>query len=473
MHDDLAYLTATSTLALFRARSLSPVELLTALIERIETHEPQVNAVADRRYDEAMVEARAAEQRYLGHGADPRPLEGLLVAAKEEHPMVGRSWTQGSLTLSDEVAAVDHPIIERIQSAGGIIHIRTTTPEFCCAGFCHSRMWGTTRNPWNLDYTPGGSSGGSGAALAAGYAPLATGSDIGGSIRIPASFCGVVGFKPPFGRVAALPPYNLDQYCHDGPMARTVADCALIENAIAGPHWRDVASLRFPPVIPTSFDGVAGRRIALCMNLGDWPLDRAVSQNTRVAAEALAEAGAIVDEVTLPWTIEQIWIAARAHFAAIMGAGIAHVEAEHGDMLCDYTRAFAATMVSTSGFYEGMELEGQLWEPLGRLFETYDAVLCPTIATDGLLAGEPYLTGGVPIGDGRVDHHIQAMMTLPFNLFSRCPVLSIPSGLADNRVPTGVQIVGRTYDDLGAFHVASALESAGFGFADPSWRPTF
>lgn len=471
MHDELAYLSAASTLALFRARSLSPVELLTALIERIEFYEPQINAVADRRYDEALAEAQAAEQRYLGRGDDPRPLEGVLVAAKEEHPMIGRSWTQGSLTLANEVATLDHPIIERIQSAGGIIHIRTTTPEFCCAGFCHSRMWGTTRNPWNLDYTPGGSSGGSGAALAAGYAALATGSDIGGSIRIPASFCGVVGFKPPFGRVAALPPYNLDQYCHDGPMARTVADCALLENAIAGPHWRDVASLRFPPIIPPSFDGVAGRRIALCLQLGDWPVDAAVLRNARAAADALADAGAIVEEVTLPWTVEQIWAAAQAHFATIMGAGIAHVAADYGDLLCDYTRAFAATMTSQLGFYEGTELEGRLWEPLGRLFESYDAMLCPTIASAGLLAGEGYVDGQVPVGDTFVEHNILAMMTLPFNLFSRCPVLSVPSGLAANGVPTGVQVVGRTYDDLGAFQVASALESAGFGFASPSWRP--
>ena len=180
--NDLPYLGAGEALSLFRTRELSPVEYLDALIERIEASEPTINAVADRRYDEARAEAEASAARYLGRGDSPRALEGLPVAAKEEHPMIGRSWTQGSLTLVDEVAQIDHPIIERIQEAGGIIHIRTTTPEFCCAGFCHSRLWGVTRNPWNTEYTPGGSSGGSGAALAAGYAPLATGSDIGGRV---------------------------------------------------------------------------------------------------------------------------------------------------------------------------------------------------------------------------------------------------------------------------------------------------
>src|SRR4249920_2284003 len=197
---ELPYLTAYETLDLFRSGDLSPIEHLESLIEQVEAHDSPLAAVVDRRYSEARAEARAAEQRYLGKGDAPRPLEGLCIATKEEQPIAGRSWKQGSLALMDEIAKDDHPIIERIQNAGGIIHIRTATPEFSCAGFCHSDLWGVTRNPWNTAFTPGGSSGGSGAALAAGYAPLATGSDIGGSIRIPASFCGVVGFKPPFGR---------------------------------------------------------------------------------------------------------------------------------------------------------------------------------------------------------------------------------------------------------------------------------
>ncbi|MGZ4739811.1 MAG: amidase family protein, partial [Ilumatobacteraceae bacterium] len=247
---DLHYQSAHETLELFRSGHLSPVEHLEALIDRVEACDSSLNAVIDRRYDEARAEAREAAQRYVGKGDAPRPLEGLCVAAKEEQPMAGRSWKQGSLAFADEVAKYDHPIIERIQDAGGVIHVRTATPEFSCAGFCHSELWGVTRNPWNTDFTPGGSSGGSAAALAAGFAPLATGSDIGGSIRIPASFSGVVGFKPPFGRVPGLAPYHLDQYCHDGPLARTVADCGLLENVIAGPHWRDVVSLRDPPQIP-------------------------------------------------------------------------------------------------------------------------------------------------------------------------------------------------------------------------------
>ncbi|MEY2554471.1 MAG: amidase [Ilumatobacteraceae bacterium] len=468
---DLAYLSAYETLDLFRRRELSPIEHLDALIAQIEAHNSVLNAVVDRRYDEAREEARAAADRYAGRGDEPRPLEGLCIAAKEEQPMAGRSWQQGSLAFADDMAKYDHPVIERVQRAGGIIHIRTSTPEFSCAGFCHSRLWGVTRNPWNPAFTPGGSSGGSAAALAAGFAPLATGSDIGGSIRIPASFSGVVGFKPPFGRVPGLAPYHLDQYCHDGPLARTVADCGLLENVIAGPHWRDVVSLRNPPQIPRHADDVWGVRVALCTALGDWPVHPEVAANTQRVATALSEAGAHVEEVVMPWKMDSFWQAARAHFGAIFGPGIGGIEAEHGDLLNDYTRAFVASMSGGPTFYEGLELETALWDPLGRLFESIDVLLCPTIATTGLQAGNPYLDERVDIDGHIVEHHIMAMMTVPFNVFSRCPVLSVPSGLASNGVPTGVQVVGRTYEDVTAFRVAAAIEAAGFGFGSATWRP--
>lgn len=469
--DDLPYRSAYETLDMFRRGDLSPMEHLEGLIEQIETHDPVLNAVVDRRYDEARAEARAAEQRYLGKGDAPRPLEGLCVAAKEEQPMVGRSWQQASLAFADDVAKYDHPIIERIQEAGGIIHIRTATPEFSCAGFTHSKLWGITRNPWNTAFTPGGSSGGSGAALAAGYAPLATGSDIAGSIRIPASFSGVVGFKPPFGRVPGLAPYHLDQYCHDGPMARTVADCGLLENVIAGPHWRDNVSLRDPPQIPRQTTGIEGVRIGLSMTLGDWPVDPDVVANTNAVAVALRTAGAHVGEVDLPWTMDRFWQAMRAHFAAIFGPGIGQIESEHGDLLNDYTKEFVATMDPDMTFYEGLVEETALWDPLGRLFEEIDVLLCPTIATTGLLAGNSYVDEAVVINGRELPHHVVAMMTFPFNVFSRCPVLSVPSGLAGNGVPTGVQVVGRTYEDISVFQVAAAIEAAGFGFGSPDWRP--
>lgn len=464
MNDDLSHLSGVEVLGRFRRRELSPVEYLEALIERVESLEPAVNAVCDRRYSEARAEARAAAQRYA-NGTPLGALDGLAVALKEEHPMAGREWSQGSLVHRGEIAPVDHPVVERIQRAGGVVHVRTTTPEFSCAGFTHSTLWGVTRNPWNLDASPGGSSGGSGAALAAGYAPLATGSDIGGSIRIPASFSGVVGFKAPFGRVPALPPFNLDQYCHDGAMARTVADCALLHNVIAGRHPADVVSLPDPPRVPLAGAGVAGLRVALCVNLGDYPVDPDVEAATREAATLLADAGAVVEEVELPWRRIDVFAAAQAHFAAIFGHAVGVDLAAHPDLLTPYARRFAEmSQTAPMSYLEGMELEGRLWEPLGELFERCDALVCPTMGATAYPAGDDYTERPLVVDGVELEHYLLGALTLPFNMFSRCPVLSVPSGTAANGVPTGVQIVGRTYDDLTVFRLGYALESARGGF---------
>jgi Asp-tRNA(Asn)/Glu-tRNA(Gln) amidotransferase A subunit family amidase len=175
----------------------------------------------------------------------------------------------------------------------------------------------------------------------------------------------------------------------------------------------------------------------------------------------------------LPWRFEQLDRASAAHFSTIMSSGIGAIATAHGDLLCDYTHDFIRLVSTDAGFYEGMELEGELWRPLGEIFEDADALLCPTMATEGFVAGESYLDG-IVIGGQRVKPW-QAEMTLPFNLFSRCPVISVPSGRSAHGVPTGVQVVGRTYDDVTTFRVAAALEAAmaerGVGFGSPSWRP--
>ena len=471
---DLYYLPASELLRRFRDRSLSPVEALDATMARIEAVNDQVNAITERMYDDAQVQAKEAERRYAPGAADaPRALEGLPVALKEEQPIAGRSLEEGSLLEQGSIADVTHPVVERVGAAGGVTHLRTTTPEFSCAGFTHSTLWGITRNPWNLDFSPGGSSGGSAASLAAGMTTLATGSDIGGSIRLPASFTGTVGFKPPYGRVPALPPFNMDAYCHDGPLARTVADCALLQNAIVGPHPKDIVSLRPAYVLPEVFESVAGVRIALVLTLGDFVLDPEVEANTRRAADALRARGAVVDELTLPWTREELGRTAWIHFGAIFGSSISQIPEEHQDALMPYTREFArrATEAAAStSFLDGLAIEGKIYEPVGELFERYDALITPTFAGTGLLAGDDYLESKLEIAGEEFDY-FDAFLTMPFNILSRCPVLSVPSGQAANRVPTGLQIVGRTYDDVGVFRVGAALE-AELGLAtDPHWRP--
>jgi Asp-tRNA(Asn)/Glu-tRNA(Gln) amidotransferase A subunit family amidase len=384
--NELHYLSATEALEMFRARKLSPVELVAAVIKRAEAVEPTINAFAETFFEEALVQARAAEARYAGNGTAPRPLEGLPVAVKEEAPIAGQRNTLGSLPLRDTVA--DHTAVfaQRIIDAGGIVHARSTTPEFSCAPFTWSRLWGVSRNPWHTSYSPGGSSGGSAASLAAGSATLATGSDIGGSIRIPSAFCGVVGFKPPYGRVPEVEIFNLDHYCHEGPLTRTVADCALLENVIAGPHPSDVVSLRPKLEIPAELAPVAGMRIALSVDLGCYEVDEEVAANTRAAADRLREAGAVVEEVSLPWELATINRAARIHFGMIFGPSIADVYEKHSSELCSYTLRFAAESaeISKEDFVAGLELEAEIYAPLGELLDDYDALVCPTFAVPAL-----------------------------------------------------------------------------------------
>jgi aspartyl-tRNA(Asn)/glutamyl-tRNA(Gln) amidotransferase subunit A len=453
-------MSATDALAAMRAKTLSPMDLLESVFARADVVEPVVNAFTERRDEAARAAAADSAERYA-RGEDIRPLEGLPVALKEEVPVEGWRMRWGSLVI-DEVATETAPIAERILGAGAVVHARTTTPELSCAGYTHSKLWGITRNPWNPEVAVGGSSGGAGASLASGTTLLASGSDIGGSIRIPASINGVVGFKPPHGRVPTGPPFNLDRYCHDGPLARTVADTALFENVIAGPHPRDVTSIRPKLEIPAELDGVEGMRVGLSIDLGAWDVAPEVAANTRAAAQALEEAGAHVDEVDLPWTMDGLTAMTRRHFAAMFGAQIAELVRAYPSDVNDYLVAWAdeaeALLDEPGGFLRGIEMEQAFWEPMGELFEIYEAIVCPTWATTGIPAGDPILGQLFPDGGGN-DRQFTRFMTTPFNVLSPCPVLAVPSGVApSNGVPTGVQIVGRTFDDVTCFRLGAALE---------------
>lgn len=466
MHDDLLYLPAGELLSAFRARALSPVELLAAVTGRIEAVNSELNAVADRLDEQAMAQAREAERRYATGTA--RPLEGLPVAVKEEQPIGGQPLREGSLLLDGAVAEITHPLVERALAAGAVVHLRTTTPEFCAAGFTHSSLWGITRNPWNLAF----SSGGSGAALASGMAVLATGSDIGGSIRIPASFDGVVGFKPPYGRVPAMPPYNLDHYCVDGPMARTVADCALLENVIAGQHPSDHVSLPAPPPVSTDPSDLGGLRIAASWDLGGYPVEEDVLGNARETADVLREAGAVVEEVPIPWSRQQVMRAAWAHYGAVFAPAIRSVLAGRTCGLTRYVQELLAAYAD-AGFYGASEAEAAIHAGLARIFSRFDARICPASGVAAFAAGEDYVDHPVLV-DGRpsgASHHLEVPLTVPFNIASRCPVLSVPSGLARSGVPTGIQIVTRSYDDAMAFRIGLAAEAARPLYREVALRP--
>lgn len=458
---DLHYLDATTALGLFRSGDLSPVELLRAVLERTEILNGRVNALTEQLVDEAIAGAKQAELRYRA-GVELPPLLGIPVATKEKHALAGRVLSNGLVGQQAVVASDDHPVIERIRRAGGIIHARTTTPEFCCATVTHSPLWGVTRNPWNSELSPGGSSGGSGAALAAGFAPLATGSDIAGSTRLPAAFTGTVGFKAPYGRVPGAPPLSADHYRGDGPMARTVADTALLANVMAGPHRDDHSSLSRSPQLPGAWQSVAGLRIALCVRLGDYQVDPEVEANTRSVAEALRSAGATVEEVELPWTTAEIHRTAFTHFGYILGPAMEDETRGEEHLLAPYTRQFmtdAREAASASTYLDGLRAESRMQDELARVMTGFDALICPTSAVASLTAGGEYLDG-LSTGGERLQHYWQGHMTVPFNIANRCPVLAVPSGISSCGIPTGVQIVGHPFDDNMVFRVGAGVEAS-------------
>ncbi len=470
--DELCYMPATEALARFRDKSLSPVELMAAVIARAEQTEPKLNAITYRHFDEAMDSARKAEARYA-KGGRTRALEGLPVAIKDESYIKGKPTSNGSLILKDHVADHTSPVNERILRAGAIVHARTATPEFSCAGYCWSRLWGVTRNPWNTDYTPGGSSGGSGAVLAAGSTTLATGSDIGGSIRIPASLTGTVGYKPPYGRNPEDPPFNLDFYCHNGPMARTVRDTILMQNVMAGPHPRDISTLRPRLRLPSEMKPIKGWKIAYSMDLGLFEVDSEVQANTLAALDVFRSLGATVEEVDLGWPADALE-AGLTYLRHIFGAYLGQLLADHADEMTDYARAFAETGMQSRAvdFVHSLEVAGQMYATLGPLLERYDLLICPTAAVPSVPAEFNQHTGSVKINGKEVNPMLGWVMTTPFNTLSRCPVLSVPSGHASNGVPTGIQLVGRTYSDADVFRAGLAYETAvGGWYGDASARP--
>jgi aspartyl-tRNA(Asn)/glutamyl-tRNA(Gln) amidotransferase subunit A len=447
--EDLYRLSARDALDLFASRALSPVELMEAVIRRAEQVEPEINAFPHTYYDEALEAAREAEARYAGRGPRPRPLEGIPVAIKDETAIRGQPLTQASLIHKDDVADHTSLVAERILRAGGIVHARAATPEFSAAPFTHSRLYGITRNPWNPAYSPGGSSGGGAAALAAGSATLANGSDIGGSIRIPATFCGVVGFKPPYGRVPVEPPYNLDHYCHDGPLARTVSDCAVLQNVIAGPHPADPVALRPKLRIPGELRGVDGWRIGYTPDLG-YDVDPEVRAGVLEAVEALRAAGATVEEVAVGWTHGDVEAAARAHFGALFGGSVDEERRAHRDLMSAYTVKFGEESgdVTMADYVRGLSVEAEIHAALSRIHRRYRALVGPGFGVAKLRAGDDCLDVDV----------YDFLLTVVFNICSRNPVVSVPSGRTADGVPTGVQIAGRPYDDVSVFRAARALE---------------
>lgn len=468
---DLIYLPAHEALARFRAKTLSPVELMEATIRRAEAVQPQINAFTYTHFDEAMDQARKAEAKYA-RAARTGALEGLPIGIKDESEIAGKPMSSGSRLFRDTLSERTSVNNARILAAGGIVHARTATPEFSSSTVTWSRAWGVTRNPWNPAFTPGGSSGGAGAALAAGSSALCTGSDIGGSIRIPASATGTVGLKPSYGRNPDDAPFNLDFFCHTGPMARSVTDAILLQNVMCGPTPRDIASLRPKLRLPTTYQPIKGWKIALSLDLGFYEVAPEVRANTLAAAQVFRDLGAEVTEVALPWTWDTV-AAGGNYLRHLFGAYISQLLPDHAEDLTTYARQFAeeGRESKATTFIDSLETINAMYESLGPILERHHLLICPTTALPAIPADYDHSSGTTVINGKTVDPIMGWVMTLPFNMLSRCPVLSVPSGRAANGVPTGLQLVGRTYRDQDVMRAGLAFETAVGGWFGPGARP--
>ena len=488
---EICYLSASQALKMFKNKTLSPVELLNEIKKRIDDINPKINAFNFIQLEKSFEQAKAAEIKYL-QNKEVLPLEGIPLAIKDEVNIKGQPNKNGSLIFKDYVADQTDIDVETLINSGAIIHGRTTNPEFSLTSFCHSKINGVTRNPWNLNMTPGGSSGGSAAALASGCTTLATGSDIGGSIRIPASACGVVGYKPPFGRNPQSAPYNIDQYCVIGPMARTVSDCALMQNIMCGPHPKDISSLRPKISLPLNYENIKGWKIAYSMDLGYFEVDQEVEKNTLLALEKFKSLGATVTEVKLNWKKEEIESACYSHYANIFARTVANLLPEYEDQLTSYALINArsaevhakAIAENRTEFYPELgatlgysplkcaEVAGEMYSELGPLLDQYDVFICPAnnlpaVAADVDLLKDPVVINGKEV-TGR---DMCWTMAYPFNMLGRLPVISVPSGFASNKVPTGIQIISRSYSDNLVFQAAYNYENIDPWLQNPEKQP--
>ena len=472
MSSELCYLSADGAIAAFQAKTLSPVELMSAVIARAESVQESLKPFTHSRFGEAMDAARAAEDRYQ-RSCPVGPLDGLPVGIKDESLVSGWPTTFGSLIMRDFVSERTSVNNQRIIDAGGIPHARTATPEFSCSGVTWSKLWGVTRNPWNPQFTPGGSSGGAAASLAAGTSALCTGSDIAGSIRIPASACGLVGYKPPNGRNTDDPPFNLDFYCHTGPLARSVKDTIRLQNVMCGPSDRDIASLRPKLVLATEYSPIKGWKIAYSPDLCAFEVDCEVQRNTEAALDVFRDLGAEVTEVDLKWP-HNVLDAGIDYLCHLFGVWLSLMLDDHREEMTPYCRDLAERGKASkpTDFMRSLEVACGMYNTLGPLLSQHNALVCPTNALPAVAADHDQSADSVTINGREVDPMLGWVMTTPFNMLSRCPVLTVPSGFASTGVPTGIQIVGKTYCDADVFQAALAYETAlGGWYGDTKNRP--
>jgi aspartyl-tRNA(Asn)/glutamyl-tRNA(Gln) amidotransferase subunit A len=446
---ELARLSVGDLRRLLARRALSSVELVGATLDRIARLDPVLHAFVTVDHDGALAAAEAAD-RVLAD--DPvahrtRPLLGIPVSVKDLTATAGLRTTRGRRTLRDHVPKEDAPAVARLRAAGAVVVGKTNTSADGWSGGCVNELVGATRNPWDLTRSPGGSSGGAGAAVAAGLGPVATGTDGAGSVRIPAAFCGVVGFKPTFGVVPYLP-VSTDQLSHLGPLTRTVSDATLLLDVLAGPDPRDPYSMSDPP--PGA--GTTPLRIGWLDGLGSPPPDDDVRTIAGAAAAALAECGheVVAIEPPFPDPYDMLVTILAAADAAAHGHEPARVDPGRRPVVAHGARLSAADL------FAAMDARATLYEQARRCMERIDLLATPTVPTTPF----PHTAHGPePLVDkGNLPWLGWTPNTYPFNLTGQ-PAVSVPAGLTAGGLPVGLQLVGGWRADRTVLRAAAQLET--------------
>ena len=457
--DDLCFLTIADAAGEIEARRLSPVELVEAHLDRIGRTEPALNSFITLMADEAMAQARDAE-REIAAGGYRGALHGIPVGLKDLYYTRGVRTTAGSEILRDFVPDCDSAAAERFSAAGAVLMGKLQMHEFALGATSVNPHHGPARNPWDVSRITGGSSGGSGSAVASGQCMAALGSDTGGSVRIPAGLCGIVGLKPTFGRVSrhGVHPlaWSLDTV---GPMTRSARDSAIVLNAIAGYDPRDPSSANVPTAdFADGIDaGIAGLRIGAPADFFYDVIDPEVAEAICDATGVLESLGATVDKIPLPALNQALGISGTLLVTEAAETLFAHLRDRPEDIGEDVrARLYLGAMTPAADYIRAQRARRAYNERLAAAMREYDLLVAPSVAT-----GAPRIDQETVEIAGKTESALSLMsrLTRPFNLTGQ-PTISVPCGFTSDGLPIGMQLAGRAWDESTVLRAACAYESA-------------
>ena len=446
--------TASELSNLLESGTVSPCELLDLYLERCRRHNPMLNAIVTQSLEQAQAAARDAEKRQIERKRLSR-IDGLPISIKDNLYVRGMRATWGSRLFADFTPAEDDICVERVRAAGAVLVGKTNTPEFALAGYTDNLLFGPTRNPWNLELTPGGSSGGAAASVAMAMTPFAIGTDAGGSIRTPASYTGLVGLRPSNGRIARCHgfPSMANDFQVIAPLARTVADAQLLYEVLAGPDSRDPSSLRLPAEHPVSAPSTI--RIRVVTSVNGEPVDSEVRASIRAAADDFANLGYQVNEGRAPYDIEDV----RSVYSTFSAAGAARVLERYPawrDIVGENIAAIGERdlKLSATQYVNEIDRLARIRAEVSRAWQEFDVLLTPTSATLPWSLREPYPAEI----DGRpAQPRTASIFTTWVNAVGQ-PAMSIPVTPSSTGLPIGMQLVGRFGAEKLLFDMASRFE---------------